>query len=431
MKIHNGITLNIVLFTIYFFLFNFVYTLQISPQYYYMGLTNNDNSFIFFSFIISIFHILWLPDKIKKPSSITFWFLYLFLIFPLNQVIFLVSKSSNNFDQVLFLLYINFLFYFLYLITSKTGYLRLISVKYKFDLFKYQIPILTFLFSVGVFYLGGFNIDISLDTIYDRRLASRDLKSSFFLVGYFEGLLYGVFLPLLVVYSVKKKSIINFFVIIFSVLAVFSLKGSKGVVFSPFFLILVYIIVSRGMRLGRTLLILFIVLVSCSLIEFFLFDTSLISSIVIRRKLVVPSQLTVYYWEFFSNNPFVFMKDGIFGDLLPFESNYTLKRARIIGSNYFQMDSNANANIWATAFADFGYIGMFVTTIITSYILKILDRLGKSHFILTCCSCAYIAVVWSEGALYTSFLTNGLLFILLILWIQKKEIISYKNNNLV
>ena len=421
MKIHNGVVLNIFLVSIYFFLFHYVYRFQISPYYDYMGLTYNSNSLIYISFLFSIFHIFWLPDRIKKPSTLTFWFLYLFLIFPLNQIIFLVSKSSNSFDQVLFLLYINFLFYFLFLITTKTGYLRLLPAKYKFDLFKYQIPVLTFLFSIGVFYLGGFKIDISLDTIYDRRLAARDLKSSFFLVGYFEGLLYGVFLPLLVVYSVKKKSIINILVIIFSIVAIFSLKGSKGVVFSPFFLILVYLIVSKGYKFGKAILSLFILLVSFSLIELFLFDTSLLASIVIRRKLVVPSQLTVYYWEFFSNNPFVYMKDGIFGDLLPFDSNYILKRSRLIGAHYFQMDSNANANIWATAFADFGYIGMFITTIISSYILKILDRLGKSHFILSCCSCAYISVVWSEGALYTSLLTNGLLFILLILWIQKIE----------
>ena len=421
MKIRKGIVLNIFLVSVYFFLFNYVYKFQIVPYYEYMGLTYNSNSLIYISFLFSIFPIFWLPDRIKKPSSITFWFLYLFLIFPINQIIFLVSKSSNSFDQVLFLLYINFLFYFSYFLTTKTGYVRLLHTKYKFELFKYQIPVLTFLISMIVFYVGGFKIDLSIDTIYDRRLAARDIKSSFFLFGYLEGLLYGVFMPLLFVYSIINKNKLNILIIVFSIVAIFSLKGSKGVVFSPFFLLSVYLIVSKGYKFGKAILTLFILLLFISLIELFLFDTSLLAAYVIRRKLVIPSQLTVYYWEFFSNNPFVYMKDSIIGDLLPFDSNYTMRRSYLIGETYFKDGHNANANIWAVAFADFGYIGMFITTIICSYILKILDRLGKSHFILSCCSCAYIGVVWSEGGLYSSFLTNGLLFILLVLWIQKIE----------
>ena len=139
--------------------------------------------------------------------------------------------------------------------------------------------------------------------------------------------------------------------------------------------------------------------------------------------MVVPGLLTTYYWEYFSSNPYFMMTDSIIGTFLPFGPLYNYPKARLIGYEYFNnIESNANANIWASGFADFGYPGMIMVSILAALILKVVDSLGyKEKFVFASACSAAIGLGWVNGALHTSLLTNGVLGLILALWLYPSQ----------
>jgi len=396
------------------------YKTQISPLYSYMGYNYKPFSFDiwFICSLISLFPLIFLPISINKPSDIASWFLYLFLFFPSSFVIPMVSKL-DFLSSISFVLILMLMFYLFEFIRNFTRPLRIIKLPIRFNIYTFFLPVVTIIISLIIFSYSGFSLNFDIN-VYARRLASREVLVGG--TGYLEAFLTTICIPLLFIYSLWKKNLYTLLIVFFAIVAVFALKGSKGVLFSPLFLGTLYILITyKKMSFGKIILVLFILLVSISLLEKIIFGTDLISILFIRRKIIGPPLLTTFYWEFFSENPFYYMKDSIIGPLIPFESNYTIPRARLIGFTFFnKIESNANANIWAASFADFGYIGMILTTIISAYTIKIFDILGqKRSFVICGVLCSYIAFVWTEGAFYTSILTNGLLFLLIFVWLGK------------
>lgn len=390
-----------------------------------MGYTYKKFSILywFLNALISLSPLLILPNKIIKATDIATWFLYIFLFFPSSFIIPMVSIKSNYSATIFVLILMSMFFLFEFIRNSKQVF-KLIKLPFRLRIYTIILPITTILLSLIIFSYSGFNVNFDIN-VYARRLASREILIGN--AGYIEAFLTTICIPLLFIYSLSKKNLITLIIVIFAIIAVFSLKGSKGVLFSPLFLATIYYILSfHSNNIGYFIVTLFILFVSLSLLEGIIFNTNFISSLFIRRKLFVPSLLTTYYWEFFTENPFYLMKDSIIGPLLPFETNYSIPRPRLIGLNFFNnIETNANANIWATAYADFGYFGMIITTVIAAYIIKIFDLLGnKRNLILSTVMSTYIAFVWTEGALYTSILTNGLLFLIISIWLgnNRKDI---------
>jgi len=74
-------------------------------------------------------------------------------------------------------------------------------------------------------------------------------------------------------------------------------------------------------------------------IEYALWNTTILSSLIVRREFAVPSLLTTYYWEYFSKNSYYFMKDSIVGFILPFETDYAYPEA-LRRVTYVDLDTN-------------------------------------------------------------------------------------------
>jgi hypothetical protein len=92
--------------------------------------------------------------------------------------------------------------------------------------------------------------------------------------------------------------------------------------------------------------------------------------------------------------------------------------ARLIGEVYFgNLEANANANVWASAFANVGYTGMFGFTVLLGLMFRLIDGMAKhGDFVVTSLMCGMFGLTWTNGGLQTSMLSNGILVTLFVIF---------------
>jgi hypothetical protein len=127
-----------------------------------------------------------------------------------------------------------------------------------------------------------------------------------------------------------------------------------------------------------------------------------------RRVFATPGQVGYYYYEYFSLHP----KDHLAASFLRWfvHHPYLKPPPLIVGSAYFPKESpNANAHIWADAFANFGFAGIVVFTLVCGIVLWIADGLGRHRDARVAGPMLAIAgLSLGSSGLFTTILTDGL-----------------------
>lgn len=294
--------------------------------------------------------------------------------------------------------------------------------------------ILGILLIIGILQLTTYFGDImSLDwnSMYDRRLIAREVFSDKPVLRYYNSLFGALLIPFCALYGSAYKSFSLVLLSFAGAFASFAAFGGKGVFFSPLlgFLLGIYFVRTTRRNFFLNLAFLFILFCSlCSLeIIFFTNDLHLLNSYAFRRIFYVPAQLTYQYWEYFSNNPVYLMSDSILGSVFG-GSPQEYSKSRLIGGIYYgKYIMNANTSIFGTAFGDFGILGMPVIAFIAALIIRYLNRVyEQKNSIIVVAYSVFIALTWTQGALHTSLLSNGILYTLLILLFIPKRAAALK-----
>jgi hypothetical protein len=134
-----------------------------------------------------------------------------------------------------------------------------------------------------------------------------------------------------------------------------------------------------------------------------------------KRVFATPGQVGWYYYDYFSVHPTYRLSDSFLSWL--FHSDYSAEASLLIGSVYFPGSSaNANADIWADAFAQFGFVGIAVFSVILGLVLWVVDGVGRGRDArVTGPMLAIAGMSLASSALFTTILTQALaLGILLI-----------------
>src|SRR5207249_3383875 len=96
----------------------------------------------------------------------------------------------------------------------------------------------------------------------------------------------------------------------------------------------------------------------------------------IRRAIDVPGQLTAYYFDYFSAHPTYGLSHSVLGWLGG--GPYSVTPPALIASVYFgRPDANANANLWADGFANFGLAGILIVTLLLVALLWFADSIAN------------------------------------------------------
>ncbi len=126
-----------------------------------------------------------------------------------------------------------------------------------------------------------------------------------------------------------------------------------------------------------------------------------------RRIFAAPGQFAYYYYEYFSLHP----KDHLSHSFLRWfiHSAYAQPPPLVIGAAYFPSSKpDANGHMWADAFANFGFAGMIIFTLICGVVLWLADGLGRRRDARLASPMLVIAgLTLASSALFTSILTLG------------------------
>lgn len=368
--------------------------------------------------MLGLIPLLWLPISFQRPSAYTSWILYLCVIAPGAMFPFLISsREPANVLPLPITLVGSFALFEAF---RRQRPFRIPRVKGTMPLYRIGLPLAMLLLTIATFALARFKLDVSFD-VYGRRLAAREVIAAVPIMGYAISFLIDVGVPTAMTIAVLWRKWLLLPLAGLSILAAFSLEGTKTTVFAPLFLLLILFIDLLGRkRAGLWLLIAIICVIALALLERYYIRSQVICTYFIRRLLVMPAQLTTYYWEFFSEHPLVLMSDSLLRHVI--EPRYSLYTPRLIGYQFFgNAATNANANIWAAGFAQLGYLGIPLASAAAGLILRLADSLAQDErFSFGSIVCGMIGVTWTNSALHTSLLSHGVVALLCALYLYPK-----------
>lgn len=397
---------------LYKFLLDYIYKYLISPLFSYTTLTYDFNSLKYLSSIIVItlfsFFIKYFLNNFK-PSHIIILCFYILYFIPFNSIYALANLSTN--------FYIYGIIFFL-LISIYSIFLDKFKIKLKLpknskNIFLLITCVIVFLILFLIIFYNGLGVGVSFSEIYDVRLAVREMNVSS-LYGYLKSFGSKLVLILLLV-SLIKKNLSYVLIFTYIQLMIFSFGALKSDLFN---LVIVYLIYFFYNDKYRKWIIYGLVLLNVfAILEYLFFDTIIISSIFQRRVLFIPPRLSFQYYDFFSQNELLYLRDSFlrfFGYVSPYSEKASYLLGYIIDGD---PNSNANTGLCGDDFSQFGWMSLLIYPFLMAFIFKLYDLVsrGIDYRIVLYISITY-ALSFISGSFFMILITNGFLLILIYLY---------------
>ncbi|MBI2388853.1 MAG: hypothetical protein HYV09_04470 [Deltaproteobacteria bacterium] len=256
--------------------------------------------------------------------------------------------------------------------------------------------------------LQGFRLTLTVDEDYSRRLAARQLVPSGTPGAYVLSLLEGTLAPLCIALGIEWRKRHMIVVGSFAMLCMFSFSGSKQSFLLPLMLVgMAYVLRRRSVSPALVLLVFLaagIYYGANAWLEHGLIEPSANFG---RRIVMSKGVSSAHYWHVFHDDPML-MRDSSLMTMLGYEK--LPGKAFIVGDDLFShVAENYDANAWAAAFANFGYVGVPLVTGLIALIFWTLDSLAEQgHFEVMCLIAGQFAYLWGEQAFESSMLSSGI-----------------------
>jgi hypothetical protein len=264
-----------------------------------------------------------------------------------------------------------------------------------------------FVVILNLIYNTGGSLNFDLSKVYDHRsMYAESYSSGFF--GYLNSWVYKIFSVILLLWSISKNKKIVYFFTIFIVVLLFGLSGHKSALIS-LFLVPFFYYVYKSKKPVNSLIYILLSFLGLSYIYLYYSEDLMYGSIIFRRSLMTPSELNYKYLEFFSNNSFVYWSDGI---LKNFNARvYDVNIPYVIGRYLGSDELGANTGFIATGYAQAGFFGIFLYTVICIVIMNFINLVAKRNKKYVAISIIFIplSTLFISSDLATTLLTHGLL----------------------
>lgn len=369
---------------------------------------------------ICLIPILFLPIKLTRPSGLIVWWLYATVFIPstllpklslslglakllpleltlLGCMAFLSAVSSGRVLAVPRLA-VNPKIFWPVLLGVWTACLLFVCSHFNFA---------TLFANLASLFLGGSEYTI-------RNGFLEELSQTGRILGYTTGQVGEALNPFFIAYGLVYRRWLFLILGVFGQLMIFAVLGAKSILFSTVFLVLVYVMTQRfranfGLALSGLLILVVLASAGLDLRSGNIFASSITS----RRTLMDPGLLTGFYFEHYSqvSHAGIGYHFGSKGAAVPAPSYE-------IGLVYFGDEHiDANANLWAEGFADFGLPGTIGFTVLLAGMMWIYDSIAARHnstwaILLV----AMQAFALSNSPPMTVLLTHGGLASAFLLW---------------
>ena len=229
-----------------------------------------------------------------------------------------------------------------------------------------------------------------------------------------------VLLPISLVISIHLRS--RLFVVTIYILFVllFATYTHRSYLVYPFIIHAFAYFSFRGYDASKMLYIILGGFFTLLVLTFELTEDLYLSSMVFRRGLYIPSILTLEYYNYFLENGFYLWNNSIFSALDA--SDYTLPISVII-ANERGLESGSNTGFVGSGFAQAGYLGVFIYSLIFSLIAKFIADANYANcngvYTIALIPILFSAIVNSD--LLITIGTHGLLYYLMFVVMIKVE----------
>lgn len=153
-------------------------------------------------------------------------------------------------------------------------------------------------------------------------------------------------------------------------------------------------------------------------------------SLMVRRLMFLPAQLKFRYYDFFSVYPKVHFADGIIGSILNITSPYENNIPGTIALHYEGRLHNANTGYWGDAYANAGFAGVILLSLLLAVIFLLMERFCKNLATPVVIAAAFFSIIsLNDGALLTNLLTGGMLVLVVVYYFFDAD--EFAKNNLL
>lgn len=392
--------------------------------------------YTYINFVNQIFEYRGFNLNISALKYLESWLIFfLFLSFTTHKL----EHTSDFIINTLFFLFLSPLLVFYSLSNAMREYFYIvllgISIIYLFrNGKKIKLPVIkqgkflsllicivgVVLVSLWMIFSGGLNyFNLDQTKIYELRRSVNSVINVG-LMSYLNSWAYTVFGPFLLAIFLNNRMYFFTILIFLIYLFWFGVSSHKAVILYPFVVLFVYLWFKNNKGLSvipisLTLVIFF------SYMSYFIFDEYLYSSLFIRRVFFTPSYLTFVYYEFFSNEGFIFWSNSITSKFIDYPFN--LSPANLIG-DYLETGSHSNSSFLSTGYMHAGIIGIILYSIIFSLILRLFDGIGNIYGSVWFPVASIIIPIRSvilSADLPTGLLTHGVLLTIIILGLYKRK----------
>ncbi|HWD38059.1 MAG TPA: hypothetical protein VG944_04370 [Fimbriimonas sp.] len=401
-----------------------VYGVFVLPSFAFRGYGYRDLDWWAYPFLIfaALLPVVWLPKKLERASDFAMWELYATII-PSSVYIPFLSIDRPPIEMTLLTICVIFSFWLTNYVRLHARPLYFARVRNAYSI--YQIPffIVAAMFIVFIWKSVNFRIDLNWATIYTRRAQAAKIAPKGSLLAYAINILVKIINPLGVVLWAIRKSPVHLWMSILGVICAFSFNGLRTAIFLPIFAYLLLRLSRSDKGIPWMLSIIGIVNFLVGMIIFLPSGENIAMDIAAAstvRGIYVTGLLMGNYWDWFTRNPLNMMATSpFFGSLT--HPVYKTSIPLLIGYQYFGDPVNvANAHYLASGFAEFSYGGMIAAAIIAGYVFSLFDAMGESRGMSASTICAaLLAMQMTNGAIQTTILTGGVLFLLMFLYFNE------------
>lgn len=417
-RLHERIFI-VLSFLAYLLLLHWSYVHLISPSFSYLGYIYNPPAVFHMITVwgLALIPSLWVPIKRERPSQIVYLLLYALVFVP--AMIIPLYTLRLPFEQLLYFDVV-LLFSFLSLgFIYRFPLIVLPRIRISPFLFWWGLILLSIIFYAYIIRIFGFQLRwVSLLDVYKVRAEyDATLNVDGGLSSYFIDWLSIVVNPLLIVIGLIRRKLMVIMIGLLGQLMIYSITGNRTAILSAIYLVLLLMALRKGgKKFGINIALGLAGLVIITSITDMLTGTNGATSLFVRRIIITPGLLTGVYYQFFSVHPKALLAHSIFKGIISYP--YSETPPHIIGYIFWgNINTSANANVWADAYANYGMWGIFGFTVLLGLLLWTFDcfSAGRDQLVTTMVL-ALPSLTLVDGALFTALGNHGLGFAMLLVY---------------
>lgn len=215
--------------------------------------------------------------------------------------------------------------------------------------------------------------------------------------------------PIFISLQIDEKSWGKMIYLIMVQVYFYAITGFKTLLFIP--IVIVLIKYCRFESFNRIILLGLLVAVVGTVVLYDVTQITMIPALITNRVIFIPARIKYAFFEYFADNSFVYFSQSSIARIFGITSNYDMPIVYLIGEKYFNdVNSWANTGFLADAYAQMGYVGGAIISVLMAIELFWIDKVTcfRNNTVGTALFLLYF-INLNDGALISVSVSGGMI----------------------